>query len=251
MRRPTLAVSSWVYKYPDNMFEVVKTTEFRAIEWDLDYIPVPLSSHRCHQLREKIEELKISLRYHLPHSTCDLGSKSSKVRKISEKYLQLNLELIARLGADYAVLHFGQHEEKEILTLASLTSVIEIASNYGITIAIENLPVGPTSHPELLKQILSESGAELALDVGHAKKANVFQELLSLLSSKTTHIHFYGSEDDSYNHRPFLSDSDALETASFLLRKSQAMWWTFEMSKLDECTHLLDIFEKNRLAKVP
>jgi len=244
MSRPTLAVSSWVCKYPDDMLEIVKNTEFHAIEWDLDYIPIPLSSQRRRQLREKLEKLEISLRYHLPHSTCDVGSKSSKVRKISEKYLQLNLELIAGLGANFAVLHFGQYEEKEIPTLTSLDSVIEMASKYGITIAIENLPFGPTSRPELLKRIVSESGAELALDVGHAKKINALQDFLSLLSSRITHVHFYGFEDDSYNHRPFLSDIDALNTASFIRGKSQAEWWTFEMSTLDDCIHLLDIFKR-------
>jgi len=250
MSRPILAVSSWVCKYPDDLLEIVKQTEFRAIEWDLDYIPVPLSSHRRHQLREGLQRLEISLRYHLPHSTCDVGSKNSKVREVSEKYLQLNLELIAGLGAGYAVLHFAQYEKKEIPPLTSLVSTIETASKYGITIAIENLPFGPTSCPKSLKRIVSESGVEVALDVGHATKVNALPDFLNLLSSKITHIHFYGSEDNFYNHKPFLSDTDALKTADLLRRETQAEWWTFEMGTLSDCVHLLGILRKeNRRRK--
>lgn len=242
-----LAVSSWVCKYPDDMFRIFKETDFRSIEWDLDYIPVPLSSQRREKLKREFEESHVLLRYHLPHSTCDVGSKSSKIRRISEEYLQLNLELIGGLGANYAVLHFAQYEDRDLPPLSSLESVIEIAAKHNITIAIENLTIGPTSNPKSLDEILSKSGAELALDVGHAQRTKSLEELVSLFSSRITHVHFYGFEDDCYNHRPFPSDIDALKTARFISRTSRASWWTIEMDNLQNCVQLLTVLRRGNL----
>jgi len=244
MTRPVLAVSSWVVKYPDEILGIVKNTEFQAIEWDLDYIPIPLSSKRLHKLKEELKRTEISLRYHLPHSTCDVGSGSPRIRRISEEYLHLNLEMISKLGADYAVLHLGQYEEQRIPPLASLNSIVKMASDHHITIAVENLPYGPTSNPEFLKRIAFESEAEIALDIGHARKVNALPDFLSLLSSRITHVHFYGFEDDTYNHRPFPSDEDALETANLIRSRSQAKWWTLEMSTMDDCIRLLGILKR-------
>ena len=239
---PRLAISSWPFKYPDDLFSV-KDTEFRAIESDIDYIPVPLSVERRKQLKTKFQDLGISLRFHLPHTTCDVGSRNVKIREISEKFIQLNIELIKGLGADYAVLHFAQYSDLEIPSLDSLKAVVETASQNGIKLAIENLFYGPTSKPNLLNHISSESGTDIAFDVGHARRIMTTEDFLNLLSSRITHVHFYGFEDDFFNHRTFLSDLEAIETAKILLKETNAEWWTIEMDKLNECQNLFNILK--------
>jgi len=235
MSEITLAVSSWVCKYPDDIKTIATNTEFKAIEWDLNYIPVSLSHTRRIQLRNDFEQLGILLRYHLPYSTCDIGSLDSRIRKISEKYLSLNLELIHELGADHAVLHFAAYNDEKVPPLDSLKRIAEIALKLDIVLMLENLTVGPTSNPVTLKQIALDSGVKVAFDVGHAIAGKGLLNLLDTIAPIVSHVHFYGYEDQCRNHLPFNHDEDAIATAKIIQKTCNAKWWTIEMDSLDSC----------------
>lgn len=246
MSKITWALSSWVCKYPDDLTRVAKDADFKAIEWDLNYIPIPLSIQRIHQLKKEFNNYGLLLRYHLPYSTCDIGSSRSRIRETSEKYVQLNLEMIGKLEADYAILHFGSYKSNIIPPLDSLINTVELAKELGITIALENLTIGPTSNPDILKKIILKSGAKAALDVGHAISINNLQNYLYLLGPMVSHVHFYGYEDEKRNHLPFELPSEAINTAKNIQNMCSAKWWTCEMDSLNSCIQTKKLLQEHK-----
>lgn len=235
MSHITWALSSWVCKYPDDLLNIPAESGFTAVEWDLNYIPLPISEKRCIDLMNTFKRRGIKLRFHLPYSTCDVGHPDKEVRKISMEYLKLNLRLLATLDADYCVLHFCSVEQTSIPSLDELLAVVEFANAYKINLGIENLLNGPTSEPSNLKKIALECGADVALDTGHALTVGKLDLYLQVLGEMITHIHFYGFEDAQRNHCPFADPRDATRVAMLLKNNCPASWWTCEMDSLGLC----------------
>ena len=225
-------MSSWCCRYPDDLVRMARRANFRAVEWDLNYIPFPLSQARCRHLQDTFTRSKVYLRYHLPYSTCDVGSSIESVRERSLAYLQLNIELLARLNAGYGVLHFCQEDIKGPPPLSELCELVQVAQDWGITIGLENLMAGPTSDPATLEQIALDCGAEVALDVGHALSTGTFAEYLDNLGPLVSHVHFYGSEDEHKNHLPFSCSDEAVSVAQTIQSHCDALWWTCELDSL-------------------
>lgn len=232
------ALSSWVCKYPDEICPTTIRAKFDAVEWDLNYIPIPLSRIRRQELRRSFSEAGIKVRFHLPYSTVDVGSLDSTIRTISRDYLCLNLDLIRSLGGNYAVMHFAANHEPRVPSLEPLKDVVRYSRSIGIGIAVENLLRGPTSKPRPLGRLVREVGADVALDVGHAC-ADVgisrLKEFLAEVAALVSHVHLYSREDRHRDHIPIESKSDAVLIASEILRSTSAKWWTCEMDTIQAC----------------
>ncbi len=236
MSPATWALSSWVGKYADDLVPLAAQAGFEAVEWDLNFIPLPLSEDRRRHIWNTFLTAGIGLRFHLPYSMCDLGNLDRRVRQISLQYLELTLELLTTLHADYCVIHFCDSGQKEMPPLDELHHLMEVAGELGITIGIENLMRGPSSDPNLLKQIISECGADVALDTGHAIDADGLSNFLNVLGPMVTHVHFYGSEDNNRNHLPFHEPAERLKIAALLEGGCPASWWTCEMDSITDCS---------------
>jgi sugar phosphate isomerase/epimerase len=239
----TVALSSWACRYPDDLVVSCKAHSFPAVEWDLNFMPMPLSEARRRELRRAFLEGGIDVRYHLPYSSWELGHRSPGVRDVSLSALQHNVDLLGGMAATTAILHFGTTDADAAPPMDHLEKLISYATRSGIRIALENTLSGITNDGHLLLDLARRLECDLALDVGHARHARTapdFAEFIRTVGPAVTHVHLYGYEDSKRNHRPFEDSAILDSTLALLLANCQATWWTCEMDHLEWCTELRD-----------
>lgn len=230
------AISSWCGKYPDDLLDLATATGFSAIEWDLNYIPLPLSRPRRTALLGRLGKGGVGVRYHLPHSTVDIGSRDPETARVSETFLAFVVSLLGTHGPFHAVLHVGSEPDTQWGSVVpALARLVEHAKSFGGTIAVENLMTGPTAHPLELRSLAEATGATVALDVGHARGLGLLDEFLASLATLITHVHFYAYEDDRRNHLPFDDPQEARDVAAAIEASAHPAWWTFEMDSRTAC----------------
>ncbi len=215
---------------------MARASKFDAVEWDLNYIPVPLAAKRIRDLRAAFKKSGIKVRYHLPHSSCDISSPVKHISQTSHVYLQLNIEQIARLGGEYCVMHFGSTNNAPPESLTRLCKLVEFAHSLGVMIAIENLMTGITANAARLKTIALRSGTTIALDIGHLGGVEKLRGFLEILGNLVTHVHFYRYQDRYRNHVPFLAGGhEVARVVKLLKERCSASWWTCEMDSVEDC----------------
>jgi sugar phosphate isomerase/epimerase len=234
-----IALSSWVCKYPDDLLEISTAHGFDAIEWDLNYIPMPLSRSRRRDLAGRLADCQIQVRFHLPYSMWELAHESSSVRSVSLDCLRHTVDLVADAGGDFAILHFASESKNLPPDISGLEILSEHCRAAGVALAIENLLSGITSQPLELCALARQSRCSIALDVGHAshgRSAPRLGDFFKTVGSDCRHVHFYGSENEMRVHLPF-RDPELLRTVVRMIAKAapQADWWTCEMDDLQAC----------------
>lgn len=235
---PAIALSSWTCKYPDDLVTVARQNGFRAVEWDLNYIPLPLSQARVRDLFEKFSDNEISVRFHLPYSSWELGHSSAVVRQNSLTCLKHNIDLIAATIGNYAVLHFGSTSAGDTPIQDELREFLNHARHAGIRIGIENILQGPTSSEHYLLHLTHENSCEIALDVGHGRSQRTdaeFNEFVCVLGGLVSHVHIYSHEGLDRGHYAFQDTDHLARTASLIQSFCNPTWWTCEMDDLSEC----------------
>jgi hypothetical protein len=118
---------------------------------------------------------------------------------------------------------------------ANLSRLVEKAVAMGITVALENLRRGYTSHPEHVTALARASGAMLTLDMGHAiccERARSGElsalDFVRLFGDRLVEAHMYGREEED-GHHP-LETAAGLEPALEALLSTGCRWWTIELN---------------------
>lgn len=211
--------------------------EFKAIEWDLNYIPPTLNTHRQHDIKEKISQTSVEVRYHLPYSYIEIAHSNNNIRMMSILTLQQYINFIAELDGHYAILHIGYNEGScSDIALNSLSSLSDYSKNLGVQLCVENLIHGLTTDTCFFNELLSIPNVAFCLDTGHADVAiRKNPKIINVINDnirKICHAHFYKTEDDNYNHIPFFSvdEVEQSQIVSLLLR-SRCLWFTMELEQ--------------------
>lgn len=236
MTNPSIALSSWVCKYPDDLIDITLKYGFTAIEWDLNFIPIPLSINRRRKLKNQFIDNGIKIRFHLPYSSYDLAHSDTYIRSLSRDVLIHNIKLLNDFETDLIVLHYACQDENTD-SFSILSEVIDCASEHGIIVGIENLLLGPTSDPRMLRNIIMQTKCKVTLDVGHANVSNKLYELINMVKNEIYHIHLYNYEDAKHNHCPF-DDISQLSSVLKIIQSLPSKWWTIEMDNMDEIIKL-------------
>lgn len=244
-----LANSSLCCKYIDDIIDLAKQNRFRAIEWDLNYIPPTLNKNRQQIMGEKIKRASIEVRYHLPYSYIEIAHEDNEIRKMSILTLRQYINFIARLNGHFAILHIGYNEGSNArIALDSLISLADYAECLGVRLCIENLIKGLTTDADFLCDVFAVSNVALCLDTGHAdvviNKNKNFYDVLYANVDKVYHVHCYKTEDDYYNHIPF-SDIDELKQSQIfsLVSQSQCHWLTMELERQEDQNDQMQILQ--------
>lgn len=245
-----LANSSLCCKYIDDVIMLASKNEFKAIEWDLNYIPPMLSIPRQQSIKEKINKTAIEVRYHLPYSYIEIAHNNDDIRMMSICTLQQYINFIAELDGYYAILHIGYNEGSSFdIALNSLNSLSNYCKNLGIQLCIENLIHGLTTDACFLNELLSIPNIAFCLDTGHAdvitRKNKKILNVINDNVNKICHAHFYKTEDSNYNHIPFLSiDEVGQSQIVSLLLSSKCTWLTMELEQHDYQERQMQILKK-------
>lgn len=83
------------------------------------------------------------------------------------------IDLAAKLGSKFVIIHSGVFHKKETKTLAeNISSLVEYAKKQGIEVLLENLYHLDNKHyasdPDELKHLINETGCGFVLDFSHA-----------------------------------------------------------------------------------
>jgi sugar phosphate isomerase/epimerase len=153
------------------------------------------------------------------------------------------LEAIRGRGEQVITFHVGLHRKDPIdpgRVAENLRRLVECARDLGITVCLENLRRGPTSHPENVVAWARASGAMITLDIGHAVSCPRVQsgeltalDFLEMVADWLFEVHMYERETD--RHRP-PRDMTILGPIVDRLLATQCTWWTIE---LDDCAEAL------------
>ncbi|RJS70573.1 MAG: sugar phosphate isomerase/epimerase [Candidatus Syntrophoarchaeum sp. WYZ-LMO15] len=149
--------------------------------------------------------LSFNLRYtiHAPITDINLSSIHPPLREAAIRVLEDVIRRGVELGAEVFVVHPGYIGWEADYELAregmrrSLSRLPEIASEYGVTIAIENQPNREYllfRTPEMLTDL---GGLGFALDVGHANTVGMLEEFLKC---EITHLHLHDNHGKDDEH---------------------------------------------------
>jgi sugar phosphate isomerase/epimerase len=144
-------------------------------------------------------------------------------------------------GEQVVTVHVGLQRDDPIdaaHAVKNLTVLVNRATELGITVCLENLRRGPTSHPETVLTWARAAGSMITLDIGHANSSqHVHSGELSVIdfvdafSSRLVEVHMYERETDRH-HPP--KDMTVIGPIIDRLTETQCRWWTIELDDYAE-----------------
>lgn len=230
-----IAASSLCGKYIDDVISIAQKNEYKAIEWDLNFIPPVLSESRINYIIQTISKGEIEIRFHLPYSFIEVAHSDRIFCDYSVSTIEEYLKFIHKLGGKYAVLHVGYFEQSNINNaLININKVATRAKKLGICICIENLVRGLSTHKIFWEKVLTIDNVFFCLDIGHAEylrrhNRNDIFNLVSEFKDMIVHAHVYDYEDDHINHIPFSVDTVKKNIWLPLLLATPCFWYTMEL----------------------
>ncbi len=161
-----------------------------------------LSKKRVAILNEAAKSKSIEFTVHSPFADINIASPNKPMLKATIKRLKQSMTYANALNAKLWVLHPGSKTGISMFypeadwkqNVISLQNIQSIAEEYGVTVAIENLPEKYgflMKTPEDFQRLYKETNLPIgiALDVGHANLEAQVEPFLIKLPSKITHLH--------------------------------------------------------------
>ena len=239
------ACSSLASRYISDLVPLCLKHNLSCIEWDLNFLPLPSEASSLQELATYFREKNIKVRFHLPYTLISLYSDSHEKTEFSINLMSYCLSLVKEFGGKYIVAHFGSHMESIDKRIDFFKKFGLQAERHGIRLGIENTVYGPTSTPQMLREICCEANVDCVLDIGHANSLNLIDEYLVQVGSLATHIHFYSHENKNKDHLPFKNSSSALQIATEVANACEANWWTLEFDNEEFLQLTLGQLRKN------
>lgn len=247
---PKIALSSRYSNYAEKLLYFAQTNKFEGIEYSI------LSETGKHlkteyQIMKKLAESDLEIRYHMPYKTIELAHGDSVHAENSVQYFKECIDLINLLGGRYAIVHLGLGYRYSLQklnfqhALKNLERVVAYGIKKNITICLENLTFGFTSNPTTFLNILENTGASAAIDIGHVVSSpvvingnvtaeNFIFEVLPFIKS----AHVYDKEVteketlDTFHTAP--QDKEDVLSRLGVLLQSDCDWWLIELGDSKE-----------------
>ncbi len=153
----------------------------------------------------------MTLQLHAPLNDINIASINPTIRDASIEEVKRSLELASAVGVNVVTVHPGLYSPLAIycddileLSLDSLKRLKITAEDFGVKLAVENLPemwLTLCSEPEEIKELLQNSDLGFCLDIGHAYTAGRLQDFLEF-SIKPVNVHLHDNEGGDDIHLP-------------------------------------------------
>lgn len=234
-----IAFSSLSCKYIDEIFLLAKDNSFKAIEWDMNFIPPTLSQRRLEYIQGYIRDENIHICAHLPYSYIEIAHDDFEFQKYSISVIKEYLKFVSKLESNHAIIHVGTCESStSSIALRNLEVLSEFASELGIKLCLENLIYGLTSDSNFLCEALKIDNLFFCLDTGHcnvvSKHNTTYIQSIKTIMNKCVHSHVYKTEDECYNHIPFNSITEIKNSNIMnMLLQSGCNWFTMELDSAE------------------
>jgi sugar phosphate isomerase/epimerase len=162
-----------------------------------------LNSKRINTLQQAAKSYDLKYSVHAPFADINIASPSPAMLKASLKRLKQSLQSANKLDAYLVVFHPGGRSGISAFypgadlkqNTASIIQLHKWAQDYGVRIAMENLPEKYgflMKTPQDFQTFYKETGLEdigIVLDTGHAHLEGQIQPLLKQLPKQIVHIH--------------------------------------------------------------
>ena len=196
----------------DKMLKRLTKTETRFAEIVDDGFHT-LNEKRVVALNEKAKSQDITYTVHCPFADINIASPSKPMLKASMKRLKKSMEYAKKLNAELWILHPGLitgispfypgREWKQ--NIQSIKQLAASAKEYGLRVAIENLPKKYGSimkTPEDFLMLYDETDFEIGivLDVGHSNLENQTQHFIKKLPDRIWHFHLSDNIGEADQH---------------------------------------------------
>ena len=232
---PTIALSAKWHTYPDR-FRWIAEHGFA-----LEYAPNPEAFDSLSQHVDAFVKAGIPVRYHGFFPGYEFGHRDI-VSAERGLFVHLSaLEAIRDRGEQVITFHVGLKRGDPVdagRVIENLSRLVEHARGLGITVCLENLRRGPTSHPENLSAWAEASGAMITLDIGHVVSCQRVRsgeltalDFLESVADRLYEVHMYEREEG--RHYP-PQDMTVLGPIVDRLLVTQCAWWTIELDEYSE-----------------
>jgi sugar phosphate isomerase/epimerase len=252
----TIALSARWDSYPDRFHWIAEHG------FALEYTPNPEAFDLLPKHVAPLLKAGIPVRYHGFFPDHEIGHHDSAIAERAVRVHMAVLEAMQGWGEQVITFHVGLDRQVQIApgrVVENLSRLVEYARGLGITICLENLRRGPTSHPENIAAWAQASGAMITLDVGHAVSCQRVQsgeltalDFLDMVADRIFEVHMYEREtalrqaQDAARHHP-PQDMTILGPIVDRLLATQCTWWTIELGDYAEALStralLLDYLE--------
>jgi len=172
-----------------------------------------LNKQRVSMLKNVGESYGLKYSVHASFADINIASPSKPMLKAMLKRLEKSISYASDLNAYVWVFHPGLETGVSMFypgmgwlqNLKTARLLLKIASDYGVKIAIENVP---EPYPFLMKSVEDftkfydeiNEDIGLAFDVGHANLNGQTERFLTILAGKIVHIHAHDNQGKSDQH---------------------------------------------------
>jgi sugar phosphate isomerase/epimerase len=174
-----------------------------------------LSSKTVQNLKNIYDTTSLELTLHLPFSDMNLAGLNDSIRAEVLRQMK-NYLTLASTYVNLAVIHPGylspygvQVPQRAYMTnLASIRELCDFAADFGILIAVENMPDFPKifgKYPDEMQEMLDAVGSHnvgFTFDVGHANTVGLVDEFLDQLGERISHVHIHDNMGKKDEHLP-------------------------------------------------
>jgi len=172
-----------------------------------------LNKQRVSMLKNVGESHGLKYSVHAPFADINIASPSKPMLKVMLKRLEKSISYASDLNAYVWVFHPGLETGVSMFypgmswlqNLKTARLLLKIASDYGVKIAIENVP---EPYPFLMMSVEDftkfydefNEDIGLAFDVGHANLNGQTERFLTILAGKIVHIHVHDNDGKIDQH---------------------------------------------------
>jgi sugar phosphate isomerase/epimerase len=227
---PTIALSA-KWSAPPGRFRWLADHGFA-----LDYAPNPAAFETLPGHVDTFLAAGIPVRYHGFFPAHEFAHRDPGRAADGLRVHLAALDAMAGRGEPVITFHIGLRQPDQIdagRAVENLSRLVEYARPRGITICLENLRTGPTSHAQTLAAWARASGAMITFDAGHAVSCAPVQlgelsplDFLDLVADRLRQVHIYERETDRH-HPP--RDMTVLAPIVDRLLATPCRWWTIEL----------------------
>ncbi len=234
---PIIAIGNIFGGDAARLADFVHNVGFAGIEWSIDQHASDI------ELLKQIDLLKdFQVRFHMRWPGIEFAYADNRSEMAMDLYRN-KLELLAIMGAEYNTIHLGlgRSDSKDLdwrKAIDNLTELVSFGDELGIKVCLENIVASWTGRPELFKQIISQTGAGVTLDIGHAHVCymnkpveNIYEHFTKPNRDKIFGAHIYHTEISNVGHIYPDNLSQIEERLALLNSLPYCDWWLIELTK--------------------
>lgn len=163
------------------------------------------------RFREMLESAGLSCSVHAPICDWNIGSLSERLRRASLEETVETIAAASEMEATTVTVHpglgslavDGMNAKAAVRARESLKGVERAAHEYGMVVAIENMPSVPFflgQSAEELESLVDGTDLGICFDIGHANTAGQIDEMIEIFSDRIVNIHIHDNNGKRDEH---------------------------------------------------